>query len=60
MENFNNINDYAQNNFEDTLKRFDEDSLDLLDKMLTKNAAYRISIKGVLKHDFIKIKHMEI
>ena len=60
LENFNTINEYAQNNFEDTLKIFDKDSLDLLDKMLTKNAAYRISMKGVLKHDFIKIKHMEI
>ena len=49
-----------KNNFEIKTETFDEDSLDLLDKMLTKNAAYRISIKGVLKHDFIKIKHMEI
>ena len=60
LENFNNINEYMKNNFEIRTETFDEDSLDLLDKMLNKNAAYRISIKGVLKHDFIKIKHMEI
>jgi len=58
LEDFNNIKEYSETQFKNQYNQFDENVKNLLNKMLTKNAAYRISIKGILKHKFIN-KNME-
>ena len=57
LEDFNTIKEYAHNNFGTIYEKMDENCKDLLNKMLTKNSAYRISIKGVLYHNFITRKN---
>ena len=60
LEDFSNIEEYMNDSFENQYKNIDDNVKDLFNKMLTKNPAYRISIKGVLKHDFIKNRNRDM
>ena len=49
INNFRNIYEHSLQ-----IKKIDDDAVDLIDKMLQKNPASRISIKDILKHKFIQ------
>ena len=44
---------FELSNIEDELYNLDKNAVDLLKKMLQKNPSSRISIKEILKHEFI-------